>query len=53
MTGEKGTHTQPTGMMTIDISTYEEERVAMSGKKLVYVGGKRDVNGVITVWWAV
>ena len=27
----RGTHIQPTGMVTIEITTYEEERVWMSG----------------------
>ena len=53
MTGERGIHTQPSGMMTIEITTYEEERVGMRGHKLVHVFGSRGVNGVITVWWTV
>ena len=53
MAGEGGTYTQPTGMMTIEVTTYEEERVWLSGKKLVRFFGKRDVNGVITVRWMV
>ena len=40
-------------MMTIEVTTYEEERVWMSGLKLVHVFDERDVNGVITVWWMV
>ena len=31
MAGERGTHTQPTGMMTIEVTTFEEERVWMRG----------------------
>ena len=53
MAGESGTHTQQTGMMTIEVTTYEEERVEMRGYKLVHVFVERDVNGVITVWWTV
>ena len=37
--------------MTIDVTTYEEERVQMRRYKLIHVFGERDVNGVITVWW--
>ena len=38
-------------MMTIEVTTYEEETVGMRGLKLVHVFGERDLNGVITVWW--
>ena len=51
MAGERKTHTQPTGMMTDEVTTYEEETVWMRGYKLVHVIRKRDVIGVITVWW--
>ena len=53
MTGERGTHTQPTGMMEIEITADEEERVRMSRYKLVHAFCKQDVNGVITVRWTV
>ena len=53
MAGERGTHTQPTGMMTDEVTTYKEERVGMRGSKLVHVFGEQDVNGVITVLWMV
>ena len=53
MAGERGSHTQPTGMTTIEVTTYEEERIGMRGQKLVHVFGERGVNKVITVWWMV
>ena len=40
-------------MMTIEVATYEEERVRMRRYKLVHVFGELDVNGVITDWWTV
>ena len=53
MAGERGTHTQPTGMMPIEVTTYEEERVGMRGQKVVLVLSERGVHGVINVWWMV
>ncbi len=53
MAGERGTHTKPAGMKTVEVATYEEERVGMSGQKLVLVVRQRNVNGIITVWWTV
>ncbi len=50
MAGERGTHTQPTGMVTIEFTTYEDETVGMDRSKLVHVIRQRDVDGVITVW---
>ena len=47
MTGERGTHTKPTGMIAIEVTTYEEERVWS-------IFSDREVqNGGITVWWTV
>ena len=53
MAGERGTHTQPTGMMPIEVTTYEEERVVMRVQKVVLGFRERGVHGVITVWWTV
>ena len=53
MAGERGTHTKLAGMMTIEVTTFEEDRVGMRGWKLVHVFGAGDVSGVITVWWTV
>ena len=40
-------------MMTIEVTTFEEERVGMTRYKLIHVIRERDVNGVVTVWWTV
>ena len=53
MEGERGAHTPLTGMMPIEVTAYEEESDWISRSKMVHIFGKRDVNGVITVWWTV
>ena len=49
MAGERGTNTKTICMVTIEITTFGQERVGMSYEKLVRVVYERDLVGVITV----
>ena len=49
MAGERGTNTKTICMVTIEITTFGQERVGMSYGKFIRVIFERDVVGVITV----